>query len=221
MNEKPNQNSLIPRYSIFLISAIALCYEILLMRLFSIVQWHHFAYMIISLALLGYGASGTFLAIFRNSLFKQFSPAFIANLSLFSLSIVPGTVILAGYREDVPEIIAASDAVVLPSDRFEGVPQVILQAMAMERPVIASPIGGIPEVVHPENTGILCPVGDVVAYADALARIAGDPSLGKRLGRAGRKLVLDRYTVVAMCERTEAFYSRLSIPGRYSRHGEH
>ena len=88
MNEKPNQNSLIPRYSIFLISAIALCYEILLMRLFSIVQWHHFAYMIISLALLGYGASGTFLAIFRNSLFKQFSPAFIANLSLFSLSIV-------------------------------------------------------------------------------------------------------------------------------------
>ena len=134
---------------------------------------------------------------------------------------LPGTVILAGYREDVPEIIAASDAVVLPSDRFEGVPQVILQAMAMERPVIASPIGGIPEVVHPENTGILCPVGDVVAYADALARIAGDPSLGKRLGRAGRKLVLDRYTVVAMCERTEAFYSRLSIPGRYSRHGEH
>jgi glycosyltransferase involved in cell wall biosynthesis len=132
-----------------------------------------------------------------------------------------GTVILAGYREDVPEIIAASDAVVLPSDRYEGVPQVILQAMAMERPVIASPIGGIPEVVHPENTGILCPAGDVVAYADALARIAGDPSLGKRLGRAGRKLVLDRYTVVAMCERTEAFYSRLSIPGRYSRHGGH
>jgi glycosyltransferase involved in cell wall biosynthesis len=124
-----------------------------------------------------------------------------------------GTVILAGYREDIPEIFAASDAVVLPSDRFEGVPQVILQAMAMGRPVIASPIGGIPEVVHPEKTGILCPAGDAVAYADALARIAGDPSLGKRLGRAGRKLILGQYTVVAMCERTEAFYSRLSAPG--------
>ena len=132
-----------------------------------------------------------------------------------------GTVILAGYRVDIPEIFAASDAVVLPSDRFEGVPQVILQAMAMERPVIASPIGGIPEVVHPEETGILCPAGDAAAYADALGRIAWDPSLGERLGKAGRNLVLSRYTALAMCEQTEAFYSRLSVPGRYSAHKGH
>ncbi len=54
-----------PLFSIALISAAALAYEILLMRLFSIIQWHHFAYMMISLALLGYGASGTFLALTR------------------------------------------------------------------------------------------------------------------------------------------------------------
>jgi glycosyltransferase involved in cell wall biosynthesis len=128
-----------------------------------------------------------------------------------------GTVILAGYREDIPEILAASDALVLPSDRFEGVPQVILQALAMERPVIASPVGGIPEVVQPEETGLLCPTGDAAAYADALARVAADSALGLRLGKAGRDLVLARYTVATMCERTEAFYSRLASMKGYQR----
>ena len=117
---------------------------------------------------------------------------------------------MAGYRVDVPEILAASDALVLSSDRFEGVPQAILQALAMERPVVASPIGGIPEVVHPETTGILCPTGDASAFAGALARLAGDPALGERLGKAGRALVLGRYTVAAMCERTESFYSGIA-----------
>ncbi len=125
--------------------------------------------------------------------------------------------LLTGYRGDIPEIVAASDAVVLASDRFEGVPQVILQAMAMGRPVVASPIGGIPEVVRPEATGLLCPAGDAHAYGDAITRLAGDPDLRERLGRAGRELVLAGYTAGAMVDRTEAFYSRLAqgkgIPG--------
>jgi len=121
-----------------------------------------------------------------------------------------GTVILAGYREDIPEILAASDALVLTSDRFEGVPQVILQGLAMARPVIASPIGGIPEVVKAEETGLLCETGDATAYARALARLAGDPAIGERMGKAGRELVLARYTVAAMCEKTEALYAVLA-----------
>ncbi len=72
--------------SVSLLSASALGYEILLMRLFSIIQWHHFAYMMISLALLGYGASGTFLALARNFLSPRFAPAFVANAALFGLS---------------------------------------------------------------------------------------------------------------------------------------
>jgi len=71
-----------------LVSAAALGYEILLMRLFSIIQWHHFAYMLISLALLGYGASGTFLTIFRGSLLPAFSKTFILSALLFGLSSV-------------------------------------------------------------------------------------------------------------------------------------
>ncbi len=77
-----------PFFTIALLSSAMLAYEILLMRLFSIIQWHHFAYMIISLALLGFGASGTFVSIFRKVLFKHFSIAFLMNIGLFAVSSV-------------------------------------------------------------------------------------------------------------------------------------
>jgi len=77
-----------PLFSIALISAAALAYEILLMRLFSIIQWHHFAYMMISLALLGYGASGTFLALSRRWLQGRFRAAYLVNAVLFGISAV-------------------------------------------------------------------------------------------------------------------------------------
>ena len=75
-----------PLFSIALISAAALAYEILLMRLFSIIQWHHFAYMMISLALLGYGVSGTFLALSRPWLKGRFRAAYLVNAVLFGIS---------------------------------------------------------------------------------------------------------------------------------------
>ncbi|MGD0959870.1 MAG: SAM-dependent methyltransferase [Methylomonas sp.] len=79
-----------PRFSflaaVSLMSASALAYEILLMRLFSIIQWHHFAFMMISLALLGYGVSGVFLAFRRERLMQNFPAAIIANMLLFSIA---------------------------------------------------------------------------------------------------------------------------------------
>ncbi|MFC1827934.1 SAM-dependent methyltransferase, partial [Thermodesulfobacteriota bacterium] len=81
-------NSSPPRLTIFLVSAMALSYEILLMRLFSIVQYHHFAYMVISLALLGYGASGSFLAFFKQRLLQHFPVSLIANILLFGVTAV-------------------------------------------------------------------------------------------------------------------------------------
>jgi hypothetical protein len=77
-----------PLISISLVSAGALAYEILLMRLFSIIQWHHFAYMIISLALLGYGASGTFIALARPWLLAHYPRAYRITLALFGLSAI-------------------------------------------------------------------------------------------------------------------------------------
>lgn len=70
------------------ISAAVLAYEVLLMRLFSIIQWHHFAYMIISIALLGFGASGTVLALAREALLRRFTAVFCASAALFALTAI-------------------------------------------------------------------------------------------------------------------------------------
>jgi hypothetical protein len=94
-----------PLVSISLISAAALGYEILLMRLFSIIQWHHFAYMIISLALLGYGASGTFIALARPWLLARFTGAYRINLALFGLSAVACTLAAQQLPINVEEIL--------------------------------------------------------------------------------------------------------------------
>jgi len=71
-----------------LISAATLAYEVLLIRLFSIIQWHHFAYMMISIALLGFGASGTFIALARRPLVERYPAAFAASAALFGITAV-------------------------------------------------------------------------------------------------------------------------------------
>lgn len=75
-----------PLVSIFILSAAALAYEVLLIRLFSIVHWHHFAFMVISIALLGYGASGSFITVFRNWLLEKYDGVFVTNILLFGIS---------------------------------------------------------------------------------------------------------------------------------------
>jgi hypothetical protein len=82
--------------SIALVSATALAYEVLLMRLFSIIQWHHYAYMMISLALLGYGVSGAFLMLLQRPLLQRFAASYIINLVLFGISAV-GSFLLAQH----------------------------------------------------------------------------------------------------------------------------
>ncbi|MEN8107302.1 MAG: SAM-dependent methyltransferase [Pseudomonadota bacterium] len=77
-----------PFLSVALVSTAALAYEILLMRLFSISQWHHFAWMIISLALLGYGASGTFISLARRGLLPRFNTVYPLNLGLFGIAAI-------------------------------------------------------------------------------------------------------------------------------------
>src|SRR5512147_2216182 len=72
-----------PLAAIALLSAATLGYEILLTRLFSIIQWHHFAYMMISVALLGYGAAGSFVALARRWLLAHYGPVFVGAAALF------------------------------------------------------------------------------------------------------------------------------------------
>ncbi len=76
--------------AIALLSAAALGYEILLTRLFSIIQWHHFAYMMISVALLGYGAAGTLVALTRQALLARYAPVFVGATAAFGVLAVAG-----------------------------------------------------------------------------------------------------------------------------------
>jgi glycosyltransferase involved in cell wall biosynthesis len=119
------------------------------------------------------------------------------------------TVICAGHRDDIPDILSASDVVVLTSDRDEGVPQALTQAMAMECPVVAVPIGSIPELVLDGQTGLLARTGDAQSFAALIEKLLADPLLRASLGKAGRRHVLDNYTDDIMAERTIAFYRRL------------
>ena len=79
-----------PLWAIALLSAAALACEILLMRLFSIIQWHHFAYMMISVALLGYGAAGTFVALAGRTLVRRYAQVFVAAATSFAVSVIAG-----------------------------------------------------------------------------------------------------------------------------------
>ena len=99
---------------------------------------------------------------------------------------------LLGDRSDVAELLAGADVFVC-SSHSEGMPVSILEAMAAGLPVVASSVGGVPEVIDDGHTGVLVSPGAVPAFADALARLIGDRALRERMGRAGREAALDRY----------------------------
>jgi glycosyltransferase involved in cell wall biosynthesis len=112
-----------------------------------------------------------------------------------------------GHREDVPEVLAACDVVALPSILGEGVPQAILQALAMERAVVASDVAGIRQVVRHEETGLLVPPEDPRALGQAILRLLADSDLGRRLGAAGRATVVSGYGVERMADAMERVYA--------------
>lgn len=93
---------------------------------------------------------------------------------------------LTGTREDVAQILARADVFVL-SSRSEGMPMSALEAMAAGLPVVATAVGGVPELVVDGETGFLVPPGDAPALGRALDRILDDPDLRRRLGEAGRQ----------------------------------
>jgi glycosyltransferase involved in cell wall biosynthesis len=119
--------------------------------------------------------------------------------------------VLAGPRRDIPEILAASDIVALPSRFGEGCPNALLEAMAAGKPVVAARTGGIPEVVVDGETGLLVPREDVDALRAALLRLAADPALRARMGAAGRERVEREFTVDRVVKDYEALYSELTV----------
>jgi glycosyltransferase involved in cell wall biosynthesis len=122
---------------------------------------------------------------------------------------VRGRVLFAGYRRDAPALLAEADVVALPS-WTEGLPLAALEAMAQGRPVVATPVGGTPEVVVDGETGLLVPPRDPEALAAAIGRLLGDPDLRRRLGDAGRRRAEERFSLEAMTRRMLAIYDEVA-----------
>jgi glycosyltransferase involved in cell wall biosynthesis len=116
-----------------------------------------------------------------------------------------GSVTFTGRRDDVPAVTAALDVAVLPSYR-EAQGLSILEAMALSRPVVASAVGGIPEMIDDGRTGLLVPPRDPGALAAAMLRLLENPALALRIGRAGHDLVHERFCVEQMVRAVETIY---------------
>ena len=120
---------------------------------------------------------------------------------------------LTGFRRDIPEVMAALDVLVLPSIRSEAIPQVIPQALAVGTPVVASTVGGSPELIRDGENGRLVPPGDAKALADAVLALLGDPERARAMARAGQALIRERYSIDATMTRTSAVYRELLDAG--------
>lgn len=121
---------------------------------------------------------------------------------------VEANVILVGFREDIPELLRIMDVFVLPS-REEGMPQSLLQALATERAVVASSVGGVPEVIRHGENGLLVPPQDPAALAHHVERLLRQPNQRKAMGQAGRQVVARDYSFESMLIKTEEMYDLL------------
>jgi glycosyltransferase involved in cell wall biosynthesis len=118
------------------------------------------------------------------------------------------SVLFTGFQMDVSEIIATFDVAVLPSF-FEGMGRVILEAMAMEKPVVASRVGGIPDLIDEGINGLLVGPGDVKELAHALEKVLRDKGLARKMGREGRKRIQAQFSAEIMVRSIENLYREL------------
>ena len=116
---------------------------------------------------------------------------------------IGGRVMLLGARRDVPELLSAFDVFAL-SSRSEAFPLSVLEAMATGLPVVATEVGCLPEVVRPGETGMLAAPGRPEALAEAIGGLLADPALAREMGRRGREVVREEYTLARSAERLEA-----------------
>ena len=114
-------------------------------------------------------------------------------------------VVLTGQLPSAADVLAASDVVVVPSV-WESGPLVLVEAMLLGRPVVATPVGFVRDLVTDGETGRLVPVGDAAALAGALGDVLTDPTSARAMAEAGRRRAAERHSVPAMAAATEAVY---------------
>lgn len=118
-------------------------------------------------------------------------------------------VFFLGFQTDIKRILKILDVLVITSLTIESFSIVAVEAMAMKVPVIATNVGGLPEVIADGETGILIPPGDVDALSDAIKCLIENPELRMKMGENGRKRVLERFTIEENVRKTEDIFLQL------------
>lgn len=113
-----------------------------------------------------------------------------------------------GYQDDVARWFGLLDAFLLPSAN-EGTPVTAIEALAARRPVVATRVGGVPDVVRDGEDGFLAELGDLDGLVDGLERLARDPDLRARMGEGARERVLERYAVERLVDDVDRLYRSL------------
>jgi glycosyltransferase involved in cell wall biosynthesis len=113
-----------------------------------------------------------------------------------------GSVLFLGHRDDVPRLLDAADVVLVTSYR-EGMPHVVLEAMAAGTPIVASGVAGIPEMIEDGSDGLLVPPGSHTAAAAAVERVLGDPALSAALAGSAGERVEREFALATMVDRVE------------------
>ncbi|MBU1568070.1 MAG: glycosyltransferase family 4 protein [Proteobacteria bacterium] len=117
-------------------------------------------------------------------------------------------IVFAGFQKDMPAYFAMIDVMVLPS-LYEGLPLCAIEALAMERPAIATAVDGTPEIVIPDKTGILVAAKDGKVLAEAIVYALKNQETMRQLGRNGRTFVLEKFSLQRQVNETEALYDKL------------
>lgn len=115
----------------------------------------------------------------------------------------------AGWRADVPEILAAADMLVLPS-RWEGMPNVVLEAMAAGKPAVATAAEGVLELLGERASKQVAPVGDLQTFCERILQIAQDSQLSAKLGKTNQQRVLAEFSLQQMVQKYERIYAELA-----------
>lgn len=123
---------------------------------------------------------------------------------------VEDIIFFLGFRKDIPKILSSLDLFVL-SSHLEGMGSSILDAMASRLPVVATKVGGIPEVVINGETGLLVPPRNPSALARAILRLYSDKTLASRLGQKGYELVHRKFSAEAMAEKVVRLYEKIGL----------
>ena len=131
-----------------------------------------------------------------------------ASLREFAAEAVPGgEAMFLGHRDDVGAVLDAADVVLVTSFR-EGMPHVVLEAMAAGTPIVATAVAGIPEMIEDGVEGVLIPAGSHTSAARAVGGVLGDPARGREFALAARRRVVEDFGLDTMVDRVERCFER-------------